>query len=248
METNYSVEHKKYKLFRPNYGSEIYDFIKEVIIDNGLAWDCACGTGQASNELSKIFKHVVATDRDANQLSSCKPLKNVKYLQGGELNPFLKEESVDFISVATGIHWLDTAKFYKEADRVLKKGGVLGVWGYTGVNVHPDIDAVFKAIVEEYLMPFYPETIKIALNGYVEVKLPFEAIQTTNYFVEKVCDFNDFKNYILSFTAMQNYKAVTGQCGFYRFEDQLLEAWGGDITIKKTLKWELITKFTRKQS
>jgi ubiquinone/menaquinone biosynthesis C-methylase UbiE len=218
-----------------------------VITDNDLAWDCACGTGQATSELAKIFKNVVATDIDSNQLSSCLQLNNVNYEQCGEFNAFLKDESVDFISVATGIHWLDTAKFYKEADRVLKKGGVLGVWGYTGVNVHPDIDPVFKAIVEEYLMPFYPESIKIALNGYVDVKLPFEAIKSTNYEVEKVWDFTEFKNYILSFTAMQNYKALIGKCGFYRFEDQLLDAWGGDKTIKKTLKWEVITKFSRKQ-
>jgi len=64
--------------------------------------------------------------------------------------------------------------------------------------------------------------------------------------VSKVWDFNDLKNYIISFTAMQNYKSLMGKCGFYRFEDELLNAWGGDKTLKKTLKWEIITKFSRK--
>ena len=246
METNYSIDHENYKLYRPTYGSEIYDFIKEIISDNSLAWDCACGSGQATNELAKIFKMVVATDVDSNQLSKSSKIENVEYLQCGEFNNSLKDESVDFISVATGIHWLDTDKFYKESERVLKKGGILGVWGYTGVNIHPDIDPVFKEIVAEYLMPYYPESIKIAFNRYVDIELPFEQIKSRNYTIVKKWNFLEFKSYILSFTAMQTYKAKMGECGFYRFEDKLLAAWGGNQFQKKELKWEIITKFSKK--
>jgi len=246
MLTNYSVNHENYKLFRPTYGTEIYDFISDVVANKDLAWDCACGSGQATNELAKIFKNVVASDVDDNQLSNCTKFNNVKYLRCNEYNSYLKNESVDFVSVATGIHWLDTYKFYKETKRVLKKGGVLGVWGYTGVNIHPDIDPVLKSIVDEYLMPFYPDSIKIAFDKYTDVKLPFENIQSSNYEIRKIWDFSDFKNYILSFAAMQNYNAKMGECGFYRFENKILDAWGGDPNQKKTLKWEIITKFSRK--
>lgn len=80
MDINYSIEHKKYKKYRPDYGSEIYGFIEEIITDNKLAWDCACGSGQATESLAKIFDQVLATDRDSNQFSGCKPIQNVSYL------------------------------------------------------------------------------------------------------------------------------------------------------------------------
>ncbi|PCI95970.1 MAG: hypothetical protein COB15_11555 [Flavobacteriales bacterium] len=246
MEINYSIENEKYKIYRPTYGTQLFEFIDSIIDDNKLAWDCACGSGQATDSLSSIFNNVIATDIDPNQISNCEPLDNVRHFVCGELNNNLKPDSVDLISVATGIHWLDTNKFYNESKRVLKKGGILGVWGYTGVNIHPDIDQTIKEIVDEYLMPFYPDSVKIALNKYAEVKLPFNEVNSPNFHVERTWDFFNLKNYIISFTALQNYKAITGECGFYRFEDKLLEAWGGDPKIKKTLSWEIITKFSRK--
>lgn len=246
MQTNYSVEHENYKLYRPTYGKEIYSFIKEITENTGLAWDCACGSGQASTELAKFFKNVVATDIDSNQLSECPKLENVSYIEAGEATYHLKDGSVDFISVATGIHWLDTDKFYKECDRVLRKGGVLGVWGYTGINIHPELDEVINSIVDEFLMPYYPESIKIALNGYKDIELPFKPIESENFVIEREWNFKDLKSYLLSFTAMQSYKSIEGECGFYRFEDKLLDAWGGDRYTKKKLKWEVITHFSRK--
>ena len=246
MEINYSIEYKKYKKYRPTYGKEIYEFIEKEIADNKLAWDCACGSGQATEKLANIFNQVMATDIDSNQISNCKPIANVRYLQQKEQNNILQEESVDFISVATGIHWLNIPKFYKEANRVLKNKGVLGVWGYTGINIHPDLDIVLKEVMDEFLMPFYPSSVKIAFNKYKDINLPFTKINSPNFFVERVWSFTDFKNYLLSFTAMQNYKALTGECGFYRFEDKLLKAWGEDQKIKKKLTWEIITNFSRK--
>ena len=47
---------------------------------------------------------------------------------------------------------------------------------------------------------------------------------------------------------MQNYKCLMGVCGFYRFEDKLLNAWGGNNTLKNcsfTLHSEKNTKLKK---
>ena len=35
-----------------------------------MVWDCACGTGQVSVELSKFFNKVLATDINQSQLNN----------------------------------------------------------------------------------------------------------------------------------------------------------------------------------
>jgi spermidine synthase len=36
-----------------------------------------------------------------------------------------------FILFASSAHWFDLPPFYKEAQRVLKKNGVVAIWGYS---------------------------------------------------------------------------------------------------------------------
>lgn len=40
----------------------------------------------------------------------------------------LPDSCADLVTVAQGIHWFDLDKFYKEARRILKPGGLLAFW------------------------------------------------------------------------------------------------------------------------
>lgn len=42
----------------------------------------------------------------------------------------LEAESVDLVTTGQSIHWYNTTKFYEEVNRILKKNGVLAVYGY----------------------------------------------------------------------------------------------------------------------
>ncbi len=246
MQPIYSIEPEKYKLYRPNYGEDIYHYINELVDFRGLAWDCACGSGQVSSQLARSFQQVMASDIDSTMLAKAPDCKNVEYHKADEEFSLLKNESVDFLSVATAIHWLDRTRFFKEAKRVLKPGGVLGTWGYTGIDLHEDINKTLKEIVQKYFMPYYPQNIKIAFERYEEIELPFEPIDSPNFEVNQNWTFLDLKNYFMSFTAMQYYYLKHGELAFDLFEDELLEAWGGNPLEKKNLKWEIYTKFSRK--
>lgn len=246
MKPTYSINPEIYRLGRPEYGNEIYSYIQTLLNGDSKAWDCACGTGQVSEKLSEFIDQVYATDIDLKQLECAKKKNSITYQEAGELVPFIGSNSIDLVTVGTGIHWMNQKTFYQEVDRVLKAGGVLAIWGYTGIDLHEDINEVVKEIVSTHFMPYYPENINIAFNGYKEIHLPFQEVECPNFKVKYTWDFFQLKKYFLSFSAMQLYKKVNGDDGFKLFEDQLLEAWGGDRYLKKELTWELITKISIK--
>jgi ubiquinone/menaquinone biosynthesis C-methylase UbiE len=246
MKPIYSISADKYIATRPSYGDDIYNYISSLLNENNMAWDCACGSGQATKEIAKFVNRVVATDPDDIQLKKAPKLDNVRYLEESETVKTINDQSVDLITVATGIHWLNRGKFYKEAERVLKKNGVLATWGYTGVDLNPEIDDTIKSIVKNYLMPYYPKEILIAFNQYKEIELPMNKFDSPNFEVSYDWDFETLMNYISSFTAMQRYKKTHGKSGVALFRSEILDAWGGDALTTKKMTWELHTNFTRK--
>lgn len=52
---------------------------------------------------------------------------------------FQADDSVDMVTVAQALHWMDIEKFYAHVRRVLKPRGTLAVYGYGCVNMdHPE--------------------------------------------------------------------------------------------------------------
>jgi len=246
MEPLYSVSPEIYKLSRPEYGDDIYNHLQSLVKTNGLAWDCACGSGQASVHVAGFMDRVIATDVDRCQIEVASHHPKVEYIVGAEMISSIESDSVDLITVATAIHWLDHDKFYKEVDRVLKKDGVFAVWGYTGLHLNKEIDPVLESIVEKYFMPYYSDKIKIAFEGYGEVELPYTNMEVPDFKVSYDWTFEQFKNYLLSFSAMQNFTQLNGGDGFYLFEEELKKGWGQGLEKPRKLTWDLITKISIK--
>jgi len=119
-----------YADFRPRYPAALFDWLAQISPARGLAWDCACGSGQASLDLAGHFARVVATDASAAQLAGAQPHAGVEYRQAPAEASGLADASVDLICVAQALHWFDLPRFYAEARRVLKPDGVLAVWTY----------------------------------------------------------------------------------------------------------------------
>ena len=55
------------------------------------------------------------------------------------------ERNQDLVTVAQAIHWFDLEKFYAEAKRVLKPGGVIAAWTYTLLDVEAGIEQASDA-------------------------------------------------------------------------------------------------------
>ena len=142
-------EHAKlYAQFRPTYPNGMYEEIVEYCTSGDknrlpleLAVDVGCGSGQSTRPLCRYFRHVIGSDVSEEQIKSAisqtadSESAEVSFHTGpGEDLHFVKDSSVDLITIAQALHWLNLDLFYAEVKRVLKPNGVCAAYGY-GNNV-----------------------------------------------------------------------------------------------------------------
>jgi SAM-dependent methyltransferase len=164
-----------YAEFRPRYPAALFDLLAQISPAHDLAWDCACGSGQATRDLAGHFARVVATDASAAQLAGVSPHPGVEYRLAAAEASGLVDGSVDLIAVAQALHWFDLPRFYAEARRVLKPGGVLAVWSY-GVQTLEG-EAVYACVQRFYrdtVGPFWPPERRLVEQGYRTLDFPFD--------------------------------------------------------------------------
>ena len=118
-----------------------------------MAWDCATGSGQAAIGLADHFEQVEATDASAAQLAAALAHPRVRYRQAPADASGLPPRSVDLVTVAQALHWLDRPAFYAEARRVLVPGGVVAAWCYGLVELGAGLDEPVHAFYEQTVGP-----------------------------------------------------------------------------------------------
>ena len=140
-------EHAKlYARYRPTYPEGMFEEIFKYCLSNNndetylnLAVDIGCGSGQSTRPLCRHFRQVIGSDVSEEQIKSANAQKgeneNIQFRTGkGEDLSFLEDCTVDLITIAQALHWLNHDLFYAEVRRVLKPGGVFAAYGY-GQNV-----------------------------------------------------------------------------------------------------------------
>src|SRR5207237_8166451 len=115
---------KLYAEYRPDYPTELFEFIASSVRSQKLAWDCATGNGQAAMGLASHFDRVFATDISAEQISHARPHPKVEYSVAPAERSGLADKSVDAVAITQALHWLDMPRFYEEVKRVSKPGGL----------------------------------------------------------------------------------------------------------------------------
>lgn len=154
-----------YKLFRPTYPPALYTAILRYAAAQGnagrdVAADVACGSGQASVDLAKLFKHTIGVDASAQQVANAPVIPGVTFQQGTAEATNLAPASCDLVAVATALHWFDLPAFYKEAARVLKPRGTLAIWTYgLGTPACPAADSATNAAVARAFLDTYSGTL-----------------------------------------------------------------------------------------
>lgn len=92
---HFSTQSADYARYRPDYPAGLFAWIASLVSERRVAWDCACGSGQATAGLAPWFDHIEATDLSAQQLSHAPSLDKVSWRVATAEESGLSPESVD---------------------------------------------------------------------------------------------------------------------------------------------------------
>ncbi|WP_026290024.1 class I SAM-dependent methyltransferase, partial [Thioalkalivibrio sulfidiphilus] len=213
-----------YGRHRPGYPPALYAWLASRAPHQALAWDCATGTGQAARGLAAHFRRVLATDASEAQIRAAEALPGVDYRVAPDTECPADDGSVALVTVAQALHWFNGEPFHRELRRVLSPGGLLAAWSYgrleTGV---PELDALLRALHDETLGPWWPPERRHVLNGYRDLALPFEPLETPDFAMHRHWNLPQLLGYQARIshhrsTAAADLLAVTGRAHFSRLD------------------------------
>ncbi len=232
-----------YREARPLYPDALFDWLAAQTPERDLVWDAGCGNGQASVALASRFRRVFATDPSASQIKSAETRANIDYrVEPGE-QCSLPSASADLVTVAQALHWFDFARFFAEAERVLKPRGVLAAWAYSDCRVTPAVDVLKDRVFVDLTGPYWPPERVFVDAGYRTIPFPFAAdapfadIDAPAFVMSVTWDVAQFLAYLRSWSATQRYIKANGADPVAMVERDLVAAWG-DPEERREVRWD----------
>ena len=211
-------------------------------IGHELAWDCATGNGQAARSLAPFFDNVVATDASDRQIASAEPHPKIEFRVASAEVSGIGAASVDLITVAQALHWFDIERFFEEACRVLKPGGILVVWAYERCHLSSECSEVIEKIFAE-VESYWPPERDIVEGHYRDVMMPMPEIAVGPFEIRLAWTADEMLSYMRTWSATQRYMKVNGSDPVALYEQELQQRWGDK---KRDLRWPLTLKICQK--
>ena len=224
---------------RPGYPAELFTWLAAHCATRDCAWDCATGSGQAACDLSGHFTQVVATDASAAQLAHAVPCAGVDYRQAPAEASGLPAQSVDLIVVAQALHWFDSERFFVEARRVLKPGGLLAVWCYGVMQVEgAAVDALLQDFYQRVVGPYWPAERRHVENAYRELQVPWPHLPVPEFAMRQHWNLAQLAGYLRSWSATARCQQASGRDPVADLLGQLGPRWGEPQRTRR-IAWPL---------
>lgn len=233
-----------YAAFRPDYPEALFTWLAGLVKSHELAWDCGTGNGQAAVGLARHFERVVATDASAEQIAEASGPKNVAFQVAPAEVSGLADTSVDLLVVAQAVHWFDLDRFYAEARRVVKPGGVVALLTYSAHRVNAEVDAVALHFYHDVVGAYWPPERKWVESGYRDLPFPFAELAVPQMALTANWDLAHFLGYQATWSATKRYKEATGDDPMPALEAALGGVWGPPESLK-AVRWPLAMRVGR---
>lgn len=230
-----------YASARPDYPRELFRWLGGKAPARNRAWDCATGNGQAAVALADYFKAVIATDASARQIANAVPRDRIEYRVARAEAPGLKAGSADLVTVAQAAHWLDRERFYASARHVLRRGGLLAIWGYDLLQVDKALDAVLGSFYRDTVGAYWPPERRLVDEHYAGLKFPFDEIPPPRLaMMVRTWTLEQLLAYLRTWSAVQRYRQARGTDPVALVAPGLAEAWGGEH--QREVRWPLFLR------
>ncbi|HEU4592857.1 MAG TPA: class I SAM-dependent methyltransferase [Steroidobacteraceae bacterium] len=225
----FSTVAREYANFRPGYPAELFEWLARVAPGREVAWDCGCGSGQASTALAGQFALVHATDVSPEQIAAARPHPRVRYSVAPAEASGLPDASVDLVTVAQALHWFDVEAFHAEARRVARPGAVLAVWNYPRPSlVDPQLDRRLLEFYTAVVGPYWPPERRHIEANYSTLPFPFEEIPHPRFALTLRWNLEQVLGYVSSWSATARYRAARGADPVPRLRESLQPGWPAD--------------------
>lgn len=215
-----------YAAFRPRYPDALFEFLAREAPARDAAWDAGTGSGQAAAGLSRYFGHVTATDASLKQIEAATPQANVTYRVGPAEASGLDDRSVELVTAAQAVHWFDRPRFWGEARRVLRPGGLVAIWSYGLCEITPALDAIMLRFYHDVVGRYWSPERRHVESRYQTVDFPFAEFAAPAFAIEQQLALEDVAGYVRTWSATQGYVKERGEDPVDRLVADLAPAWG----------------------
>lgn len=240
---HFSAHAGEYAKFRPRYPKELFRYLAKIVPEKEIAWDCATGNGQAAVELAEYFTQVIATDASQQQIANAKPHGRVEYRVAPAEKSGMDPGAVDLITVAQALHWFDLDRFYLEARRVLKPGGIIAVWSYNLLEITPEIDTIINHYYYNVVGSFWPPE-RALVEKFDTLPFPFPEVETPQFAMALEWNLEHLLGYLGTWSATQRYIAANQQDPVESIRQDLSSTWG-DAQQLRQVAWPLTLRLGR---
>ncbi len=242
--TLFSSVAREYADFRPGYPAGMFEWLARSCLRTDAAWDCGCGSGQASLALAAHFATVFATDVSAEQIGAARPHPRVRYSVAPAEHSGLPEASVDIVTVAQALHWFDVDAFLAEAGRVARPGALLAVWTYPRPEfVDARLERAFAEFYSRVVGPYWPPERRHVDAHYATLPFPFDELPHPPFALELQWSREQVLGYVSSWSATARYKKERGTDPVPLLAEALAPLWPRDA--RTMLRMPLVLRAAR---
>jgi SAM-dependent methyltransferase len=235
-----------YASYRPRYPSALFDYLAQACRRRECAWDCACGSGQATLDLAARFDAVIATDASAAQIAAAPLHPKVRYRVARAEASALDSAAVDIVTVAQALHWFELAPFYAEVERVLRPRGVLAVWCYGVARVAGDsVDRLLQEFYWDTMQPYWPPERQLVESGYRSLSFPYVELPPPPFRMHEHWSLRQLIGYTRSWSASARYVERNGVDPAALLERSLQPRWGDPDSVRRIV-WPLSVRIAVK--
>jgi len=234
----FSQQASAYAAARPSYPDVLYQFIVSLAPRRVLAWDCGTGNGQAARDLARYFERVIATDASAEQIEHAAKVPNVEYRVARAEASGLASRSVDVVTVAQALHWLDLDPFNAEVRRVTVPGGVVAAWCYGACHAGPDVEPLLREFEERIVGPYWNAGRRWVDEGYRTIPFPFDEVVAPAFELRVRWSLSQLREYVYSWSAVANYRRERGEDPVAPLFNRIAHHWG-PLERTRDVAWPL---------